>query len=324
TKIDNLAAQKKDSHIRVVDISRLRQKVITPVFQALLRKNIQDGKKIVVIWNKKGFGSYLSCLSCGQILKCDRCSGLLQVSLKDDNLGVCPYCAKGAPIPKICAKCNTGYIKPFGLGIEKIETILKRIFPEVNIKNWEEANVETQVILATSKILSSLYDKYNYDVGFLLDADSFFFRGDYEATFDAFIYIKKLSLFFKERFYLFTRNPNHYLFSKLLEDWQNFYRHELALRKDLYLPPFGSIVKIILRDKDENKLLKKAQDIYNRLKVKALDAYGPLAEVPFKLRGNFRYALVIKGKDGYLLRELLKDEIKSLRKSRIKVAVIIR
>ncbi|UCD15753.1 MAG: hypothetical protein JSV34_01520 [Candidatus Omnitrophota bacterium] len=324
TSLNSLKLKEGRPQIKVVDISGVRQRVITPIFQELLRKNIRDGRRIVVIWNRKGFGSYLSCLGCGHILKCERCSGLLQVSLKEDNAGLCPYCAKKTVVPKICNKCNSGYIKTFGLGIERIEVILKRIFPEVKIGKWQEGAADAQVILATSKILSSLYCGYNFDVGFLLDADSFFSRPDYEATFNAFIYVKQLSLFLKEALYVFTRNANHYLFENLCGNWQDFYGYELGLRRELRLPPFGNIIKIILRDKNENKLLKKSQALYNRLKNKKLEVYGPLAEVPFKLRGNFRYSLIIKGKKGYYLRKLLKEEIKNLRRTHVKLAVIIR
>lgn len=322
-KMENIAPA-DSARLKVVDIGGSRAKVITPVFQELVRKNLSEGRRIVVIWNRRGAGSYLGCSSCGDILKCRRCSGFLQVSLKDENTGVCPYCSGKVKLARICGKCGSGYIKSFGLGMEKIEVILKRIFPEAKISKWEEHNSDTQVIITTSKILSALYGAEHFDTGFLLDTDYSFSRLDYEAIFNAFIYIKKLSLFFKDSLYLFTRNPQHYLFENIADNWRSFYRRELELRKALLLPPLGNIVKIVIRAKDENKLLKKSQDIYNRLKDKGLNVYGPLAEIPFKLRGYYRYAIIIKGQNRHYLQEMIKDDIKNIRKTHIKLAVIIR
>jgi primosomal protein N' (replication factor Y) len=321
----NLSENEEDKKkIRVVDMGPFwKKKAISPLLGELLRKNTEAGKNSVILWNRKGFGSYLSCSSCGYIYKCSRCSSFLQLSLKDGR-GICPYCSQKVDLPKICDQCDKGYIKASGLGIERIEAMLKRIFPEVKIDDWENKKVDTQIILSTSKILSSLYSGCSFNAGFLLDIDSAFLRLDYETTFNAFLYIQKLSLFFKDIFYVFTRNRSHYLFENLANNWRDFYEHELALRKDLYLPPFGIIAKIILRSTAENKLLKKAENLYNRLKKKELEVYGPLKESPFKLRGNFRYSLIVKAKQDYHLRKVLREEIKEVRGTHIKVAVIIR
>lgn len=314
------------SKIRVIDMARFynrRRRILNPLLGELLRKAVEENKRSVIIWNRKGFGTYIACSSCGYIFKCGQCSGFLKLSAKDEK-SVCSYCGLRYDLPKICSQCNTGYVKSMGVGIERLEEMLKQDFPNVKIANWDKKNHSSQIIIATSKILSSLYSSDGFDFGFLLDIDSYLFRMDYEATAQAYLYIKKLSLFFKEKFFVFTGNAGHHLFSNLDSNWQNFYEQEASFRKQLYLPPFGVIARIILREKQENKLLKKAQDLYNRLKEHNMEVYGPFQEAPFKLRDKFRYALVVKAKQGYLLRKVLKQEMNSLRKSHLKAAVIIR
>ncbi|MDP2923249.1 MAG: hypothetical protein Q8O30_05960 [Candidatus Omnitrophota bacterium] len=318
---DNPESKKE---IKVIAIDRYRKgSIINPVLAELLRKNIEDNKRIVVFYNKKGYASVIACSSCGYIFKCSRCSGFLRLSLKE-NKGICPYCAKKEDLPKICKKCNCGYIKTSGSGIEKIELAIRNIFPQVKIAYWQERKPDTQIILSTSQILSSLYGNEAFDVGFVLDADRQMSHLDYEINIDTFIYLKKLSLFFKNNLYVFTQNKDSYVFTSLNQPWKIFYDKELSQRKELNLPPFGFIAKITLRTKDENKLFSKVENLYNKLKEKTIEVYGPFKEQPFKLRGKFRYMITAKSQNGYFLRKTLKEEIRSLRSSSVKVAVAIK
>lgn len=309
--------------IQVVDIGYYRKaKLISPLMIELLGKNIEEKKKSVILWNRKGFASVISCSSCGYIFRCGHCLSFLRSSLKDER-GICPYCGKQEVLPKICNQCAKGYLKVYGLGIERIGVILKSIFPEAKINNWEDRSPDTDIILSTSKILSSLYTGENFDTGFVLDIDSFLSRLDYEATLDAFLYLKKLSSFFN-KLYVFTRNSSHYLFSGVKCWWSDFYEKELSLRKELNLPPFGVIAKVILRGKNENRVLKKIEELYARLKNKGLEVYGPFEEYPFKLRDKYRYSLTVKSNNNSLLRRVIKENILGLRSSHIKLAVVIR
>ena len=94
------------------------------------------------------------------------------------------------------------------------------------------------------------------------------------------------------------------------------------MRKNLHLPPFTRIVKIILRFNDAELLLKKVEELYNEISAKGFEIYGPFEESPFKLRGKFRYSLTVK------LRALdtvdgLFAQIAAARGARIKLAAIV-
>ncbi|UCC95846.1 MAG: hypothetical protein JSW40_03635 [Candidatus Omnitrophota bacterium] len=301
---------------------RRKRKVLPHLLVELLRKSIEENKRGVVLYNRSGFARVLACSSCGHMLNCTTCSGFLRSTLKETS-GFCPYCGKKEPIPKICPQCNTGYIRSFGLGIERVEAILKKNFPEARIDSWEKRNQHSQVILATSKILSFLYHKELFDIGFVLDADISLSRPDYDATFDTFLYFRKLTFFFKDRLYIFSRNSNHYLFQYVTQGWENFYRRELTLRRKLQLPPYGCIAKITLRAKNQNTLFKRSEYLYNRLKTKRLEVYGAFQERPFKLRGKFRYSIIIKSTKRLLLRRIIKEEIVHLRSSNLQCAIAI-
>jgi primosomal protein N' (replication factor Y) len=313
-----------ESDIKIINSAHFfRKKFTNPIFNELLRKAIQENKQAVILWNKKGFARVISCSACGHVLKCEHCSSFLQLALKAEE-GVCPYCQKPKAVPKICDKCNNGYFKSSGYGIERVGTVLKGIFPEVKIDNWQNRSPASQIILSTSKILSSLYESETFDVGFILDADSFLMRQDYNATFDTFLYLKKLVSFFKDSLYVFTSNIDYYLFKCLNEQWENFYKQELKFRKEVNLPPFGLIAQITLRAKNKNKLLEKANDLYNRLEKRGQEVYGPFEEYPFKLRDKFRYSLIIKGQSTPECRKIIKEEVLETRASHVQLAASLR
>jgi len=260
----------------------------------------------------------LRCDVCGHILTCDSCSGYLR---PQGQSAVCQYCAKKYSLDYTCPKCHKGYIKPAGLGLERVAGLIKKNFPDVLV-SLANNHQKSQITLYTSAILSSLYAQKEYDFGFILDADSFLGYIDFNATFEAFLYLKKLKSLFKEKLYIFTSHPGHHLFTGIAGDWRKFYDAELMLRKNLHLPPFTRVVKIILRYHDVDFLLKKVEELYNKIDGNGFEIYGPFEENPFKLRGKFRYSLTVK------LRTLdnvdvLFSQIAAVRGSRIKLAAIV-
>jgi len=321
-----LKIEEKEEHqkkISLVNIGEYKRQLISPILVELLNKSLSSNQRNVIIWNKTGFGSYLACSTCGFILKCESCSAFLKQSLIK-NKGICPACGAERDLSKMCNSCNSGYIRSFGVGIERIEASLKRIFPDIRIDEWEKRTEDSQIVLATSKILSSIYGSEKFDNGFFLDADYQMARSDYEATFNTYVYIKKLVFFFKENLYVFTRNREHYLFKTLNESWRNFYNMELTSRKELKLPPFGVVAQVTLRAPAQEKVLERSNSLFKKLSDKGFDVYGPLKEQPFKLRGKFRYSIVIKSKNEYHLRKEIKQIAKETRSHGIQMAITIR
>jgi len=307
--------------ISLVEIPKhSKSRILSPVLIELLRKTLYSGERSIVIWNKKGFSRVISCSNCGYVLKCDRCSGFLRVSLESKE-GICPYCECKVVLPEICSECSKGYFKKIGYGVQRLEISLKQTFPEAVISDWKKHSSHSQIITSTSKILGSIYEHEKFDRGFILDIDYSLAQGDYNATLDAFIYLKKLSLFFKDRLHVFTKNPSYYLFEYINKPWIEFYVHELEIRRKLRLPPFGVVAKITLRAKNENTVLKKANELYNNLIAKKQQVHGPFKERPFKLRDKFRYSLIVKSKDTLFFRKIIKKVADQARTSSIQLAV---
>ncbi|MBN3041278.1 MAG: hypothetical protein JW867_09110, partial [Candidatus Omnitrophica bacterium] len=253
-------------NIEVIEIEKTRSnRVIGPIAQELLRKTIAEQKKTLVVWNKKGFSRFIACTGCKKIIECLHCSGYL-ISSHEPAQGVCPYCQRSVILPEICPDCKNGYLRSFGFGVEKVSSIIKKMYPMTVISDSHEDLVSSQIIISTSKILNFLYEMQLFDYGLVLDADSQLHRIDYDATFKAFAYFRKLSLLCRHVLYIFTYNKSYYLFQGLGQQWKDFYDQELTMRRKSHLPPFGMVAEITLRCSDKNSLLKKAQRMYNNLK----------------------------------------------------------
>ncbi|MFO8052862.1 MAG: hypothetical protein R6U54_02735 [Candidatus Omnitrophota bacterium] len=326
-KIKLVKTEKTKNNLKKIEVINrnnfTKYKHINPVLIELIRKTISEKKKGVIIWNKKNFWRTVRCGNCNHILQCRHCSSFLQQKEKNKDELLCPYCQKEFTYPKICPECRKGYLKGKGMGIGKLEELLTKFFPEAKLGNIENYNDKTQLILSTSKILNLLYQKQIFDKGFILDADSYLSQFDYDLTFKTFIYLKNLSLLFKEKLFVFSSRPNYYLFEYLNKDWIEFYEKELQLRNQMELPPFVKIIKIIIRHNDRKKTLKNGKKLYNILKGKSYDIFGPFEESPHKLRGKYRYSLIIKLKNKTNPDQSFYLEIDKIKKRGVQLAVII-
>ncbi|MDD4294967.1 MAG: hypothetical protein PHP69_05590 [Candidatus Omnitrophica bacterium] len=309
-------------NIRVLDTSiDNKSRIITAAFKEQLAKTINNKKKAIILFNRTGYNKVIACSVCGEKLNCPRCSSGLSIT-SDLTEGVCPYCGYKQPVPQVCPKCKEGSIKSYGLGINKVISILHKLFSDITVGEWRATAYNTDICLATSKLFSDIYeDKFDGD-GFYLDVDRELSRIDYDATFLTYIMIMKLAFFVSGTLNVFTTNDDHYLFKEINNDWHDFYDYELSLREKFKLPPYSGVAKVIVRSKEKNKLFKAADDLYNRLKKQNIDVYGPMQESPFMLRGNYRYSLVVKSYDGGI-RDVIEFEMAYMRKLKVKVAAVI-
>ncbi len=316
-----------DRNIEVFDIKDIRLKkrsMFSPFVIELMRKNLQQDKKILIVWGKKNFSSVLRCEKCGFCYRCPRCTSYLKFSL-NKQMGICSWCGFREQIDHICKSCGTGYIKPLGVGIERLENIVMSVFPEMDVRKIEEATPKTRIVLSTFKIINTLSKlPFEIEACYVFDIDNLLSRIDYESTVEAFLYVKRIAQLVKTHVYIFTQYPQHYLWENISKNWKSFYDAELDLREKLQFPPYGSMVKVTLRSKNKNTLIKKAQSLYNRLIEEDVRAFEPMEEIPFKLRDNYRYSVVAKSDNKQKLIESVDKVIVSYRRSSCKLAVVVR
>ena len=120
--------------VEVVDMRRELEQGNRSVFSGALMARLRDcvaqGQQAMLLMNRRGYHSFVSCRSCGHVMKCPNCDVALTYHLAGgDGKLHCHYCGHAEPTPETCPKCASRYIRFFGAGTQKVEEELKKLFP---------------------------------------------------------------------------------------------------------------------------------------------------------------------------------------------------
>ena len=270
-----------------------------------IKQTLNSNKSIFLFVNKKGETTSTACQDCGFIFTCPSCSLPL---IKTNSQFVCYYCNHQEDMPPFCPKCSGPNFHSFGLGIQKVEANLKKLFPESNIlrldkdtKKLQTTNYKLQtVFLGTEYAL----DKINWaDIGLLavINADSLWQHAEFMSAETAYqLLIKLLTLAPKNaNLIIQTFQPNHYLIQSIIQNKPEiFYQSEMSFREKFNYPPFTRLIKLSCLNKSEVKTKKEAEKIYQRIKsCKNIDAQPPLPILRRKIRGKYKFNIILKLKN---------------------------
>lgn len=297
--------------------------VISAVLEAKINKAIQDGEKVIIFLNRKGFAQYAYCQKCGYALKCDRCSLRLIFYFEQKKL-ICNSCGFKKELVEFCPKCNASYIKYGGFGIEKVINQLNLLFPHIKIgridKEHRSVDSDSQVIVATEMIFQQDRLPLAKTV-VVIDFDSQLniinFRSN-EKIFSALYRLRGLA---KEEILIQTVMPEYYRdFIEL--DVHKFFDAELKERKILQLPPFRHLAHINLRGKNLERTKEAAFNLYEEIKKlegidKKVFVFEPTESAPFKSRGNFRFNILLKFKSRATISKSIRKYLNKISYSKV-------
>ncbi|MFH1848191.1 MAG: primosomal protein N', partial [Candidatus Omnitrophota bacterium] len=127
--------------VKIVDMKqeimqRRRVAVFSLILQDRIRKAIENKKQVMLFLNRRGFSTHLDCKKCGFVMKCKRCDSVLVYHSESKRL-ICHYCSKKYGTPRICPSCKGAYLKFFGMGTQKVESELHRLFPQARIARMD-------------------------------------------------------------------------------------------------------------------------------------------------------------------------------------------
>ena len=296
--------------IKVIDLRRLAyaerkskslfSKFLIDAVAAILA---QKGKVLLLI-NRKGFATCAACHNCGVALKCPRCNINLVFHFDEEKLK-CHHCNFKMLLPKICPSCNTGYIKYSGMGTEKVESELARIFPQ--------ARMDVDIFVATSSVIK--HHQINFDLIGVLAIDNSLNRIDFRAAEKTFNLLMGLTSLTSKTIIIQSANVNHHCFQALIKnDPGLFYKEELKQRKQLNFAPFKHMILVKLRGESLEKVKQAAGDLFeklNKIKTASIKLLSLNPGQPAQLRGNFYYQILMRAvsvqKAGHFLKLHLKE-----------------
>ena len=291
--------------VRIIDmrqefVPKGKEKIISKSLEYQIANILQRNEKLLIFVNQKGFSTFLYCPKCKKTQTCPRCSSSLKYHFKE-KIVICPSCPFKTASFDICPICRSTYIKYSGYGLEKVESELTRLFPSVKIQAYEKkgaALLAYDIMLATQQFLEDPYlNTCSFDSVCVIACEQMLGHMDFRSTEKAYSRLLKLRSCAKREIILQTHVVENDAL-KYLQDSEPsaFFKEELKARKELKLPPVVQMAALNIRSKDETHAKNKANAFYKKLKKLAgnCEAFEPMACVPFKVRGNYRYQILIK------------------------------
>jgi len=290
--------------VQVIDSRRLayaerKSKAIFSKFLAdAIYTSLLEKGKILVFIERKGFATSAACHNCGVALKCPRCNINLVFHFDQDKLK-CHHCNFTMDVPKICPSCSSGYIKYSGLGTEKVESELARIFPQARIKIIDEHGPDlssADIFVSTSSVIK--HQGLSFDLIGVIAIDNSLNRVDFRAAEKTFVLLMALASLASKKMIIQSANANHHCFQAVVKnDVQIFLREELKQRKQLNFAPYKHMILLKLRGANLDKVKKAGQDLFeklNQIKTSSIKMLSFNPGQPAKLRGNFYYQILTR------------------------------
>lgn len=300
----------------------------------ILLKAITEKRKSLVFFNRQGFATLSRCQNCGYKFSCPRCQSHL-VFYYNRNLLACRHCNYKISFPKICPNCNSGYVKFYGVGLERVGWELEQCFPQARIKRIDgpvALDLESaDIFISTSMVFKFTQHSFQlpaqpFDYVVALGLDYSLNRIDFRAQEKTMHYLVSLLNLTRLELVIETFNRQHHCFlATEKKDIDFFYERELEERKELDFPPFKHLCLIKIRGKDKEKTRLEAERIYNLFSTKNTNKGIKLEDLSSgimpKLRGNFYYQFLAKSSSPFLLSKFVKQNLNQIRTSKVTVTV---
>lgn len=298
-----------------------------------LKENFAAGNQSLLLLNRRGYHTIISCASCNQPVYCPNCSIPMTYHKVNDSL-MCHYCGHTQDLVQVCPSCGGHHLRKMGFGTQRLEEELQQIVPNARILRmdadttmsrfaYEERFTEFRegkydIMLGTQMIGKGLDFPRVTLVG-VLSVDKALYAGDfrsYERTFSLVTQVvgRGGRGDVPGRAVLQTSMPDHYVLRLAAQQaYTKFYTQEIALRRQLIFPPICDICVIGftgVREKDVQTAAKKTAQILKMQIQKSAFSYPiwvlePVPCIYGRINGKYRYQLVIKCKNTKPYRSLI-------------------
>lgn len=319
-------------HVSLVDMREELRKGNRSMFSeelfTKLRERIEKKEQTVLLLNKRGHSSFVMCRDCGYVLQCPNCDISLTYH-RHTNQMRCHYCGFETYVPNTCPECQSEHIRYFGTGTQKVEEELGKLLPEARVirmdvdttsrkgahekllKAFEDG--EADILLGTQMIAKGL-DFPNITLVGVLNADTSLHLPDFRASEKTFQLLTQVSgragrHELTGEVVIQTYTPEHYSIELAgKQNYDNFYRQEMVMRKMGLYPPFYYLTLITISHENLMKTISVTDKITSFLKSRLSEqttVLGPASSPIPRIKNRYRYQCLIKYKREPNLKETL-------------------
>ncbi len=331
--------------VNIVDMrEELTRSKKLPIFSHPLKtwieKDISQGKQVILFLNRRGFSTFISCRKCGYVITCKRCSVSLTYHFHTKKL-TCHHCNYKMSPPDICPQCQSSYLRYWGIGTEKVESEIHRLFPSARISRMDtdathKRGTHEKVlskfkkglldILVGTQMIAKGLDFPKVTLVGVVSADTALNLPDFRSAERTFNLLTQVAGRAGRgdlggRVIIQTYTPGHYAIQAAKNhDYNSFYGKEISFRKELNLPPFTHMVSLTFRTYNEENVLKAAEKLKKSLEKKdtskKVKVLGPAPSVIPRVRGMYRWNLFLTSDNVENITSLLKKVLKGRKKEK--------
>jgi primosomal protein N' (replication factor Y) len=288
----------------------------------MIDKTLTNEEQVILYLNRRGMSTFVLCRDCGKSVQCLGCSVALVQHAEIDGL-VCHYCGYSRAMPIVCDHCGSRNIKGMGMGTQRLETIVKKLWPQARVLRldsdaargpdsyfdiWETFSERRADILVGTQLVARGLDLPAVTCVGVVDADLPLHFPDYRSAENTFAMVVQVAGRAgrdgrESRVVVQTSNPEHYcLRFAAVGDYEGFYAAELPARKAFSFPPFADLAVLTRTDADDARAAASAREAAESIAagflkegIEGIRVMGPAPAFIHRLRGEYRWQVTLKG-----------------------------
>lgn len=333
-KLLSLTERAGGSVLPIVNIVDMKEEVkkgnfiLSDILKNKIGEVLDRGEQAIILLNRRGYSSTISCRECGYVYKCPNCDITYTYHKSSNNLK-CHYCGYSMVLPNKCSICGSDNLKDYGLGTEKLEETLNSLYKarivrmdvDTTSKKGQHQKIiddfgehKYDILIGTQMIAKGLDFPLVTLVG-VVSIDSSLTSPDYRASENTFQLLSQVSgragrSENNGEVIIQTFNPDHYAITLAKNhDYIDFYKEEMKIRKMLKYSPYYYMVLVSITSKDYELGFKEANRIgsYIRNNISSDSiVLGPTMANMFKVNNIYHYQIIIKYRKDDSLMKVLK------------------
>lgn len=349
-KLLSLTERAGGSVLPIVNIIDMKEEVkkgnfiLSDMLKNKISEVLSKGEQAIILLNRRGYSSTISCKECGYVYKCPNCDITYTYHKSSNNLK-CHYCGYSMVLPNKCSICGSDNLKDYGLGTEKLEETLNSLYKarivrmdvDTTSKKGQHQKIiddfgehKYDILIGTQMIAKGLDFPLVTLVG-VVSIDSSLTSPDYRASENTFQLLSQVSgragrSENKGEVIVQTFNPDHYAITLAKNhDYIDFYKEEMKIRKMLKYSPYYYMVLVAITSKDYELGFKEANKIGSYIRNNISNdsiVLGPTMANMFKVNNIYHYQIIIKYRKDDSLMKVLKFIIDmQVRNNKIDVSI---
>ena len=338
-KLNSRVEERPLPEIRIVDLRQRRdarglERYISPELRHAMAEALEHDEQVLLFLNRRGYASFPVCGACGQPMRCRHCDISLTLHQRS-NAYRCHYCGFSRSAVSKCDVCGSDKIRLLGLGTEKLEAMIAKLFPDAHLARMDRDTTtrkgsvlkllkglrdKTTDILVGTQMVAKGHDFPNITLVGIICADLSLSFPDFRAGERTFQLLAQVAGRAGRgdrpgKVILQTYNPDHFsIEAARQQDFLSFYHQEIGFRKALKYPPFARVIQLKISGKDAVETRKHADILGDRCRsikagdsagYRSIDIMGPIEASLTRIAGRYRRQLLLKGSNTRRLHQFI-------------------